>query len=104
MPMMARMRSLAPAFIISVGAVFVLFMVISDSNVMEALGGRANYVGKVDGEEITYQDFNTVLERQREQMTKQNGGDLTEEQSLQLRNQVWDALVTQILLKREINK
>lgn len=104
MPMMARMRSLAPAFIISVGAVFVLFMVISDSNVMEALGGRANYVGKVDGEEITYQDFNSVLERQREQMTKQNGGDLTEEQSLQLRNQVWDALVTQILLKREINK
>jgi peptidyl-prolyl cis-trans isomerase D len=104
MPMMARMRSLAPAFIISVGAVFVLFMVISDSNVMEALGGRANYVGKVDGEEITYQDFNTVLERQREQMTKQNGEDLTEEQSLQLRNQVWDALVTQILLKREVNK
>ncbi len=104
MPMMARMRSLAPVFIISVGAIFVLFMVISDSNVLEALGGRANYVGKVDGEEISYQDFNNVLERQREQMTKQNGEDLTEEQTLQLRNQVWDALVTQILLKREINK
>lgn len=104
MPMMARMRSLAPVFIISVGAIFVLFMVISDSNVLEALGGRANYVGKVDGEEISYQDFNNVLERQREQMTKQNGEDLTEEQTLQLRNQVWEALVTQILLKREINK
>lgn len=104
MPMMAKMRSLAPAFIISVGALFVLFMVISDSNVLQALGGRANYVGKVDGEEITYQDFNNVLERQREQLRKQNGEDLTEEQTIQLRNQVWEALVTQILLKQEINK
>lgn len=104
MPMMAKMRSLAPAFIISVGALFVLFMVISDSNFLEAFGGRANYIGKVDGEEISYQDFNNVLERQREQLRKQNGEDLNEEQTIQLRNQVWDALVTQILLKREINK
>ena len=104
MPMMAKMRSLAPAFIISVGVLFVLFMVISDSSVMQALGGHANYIGKVDGEEISYQDFNNVLERQREQLRKQNGEDLNEEQTIQLRNQVWDALVTQILLKREINK
>ena len=104
MPMMAKMRSLAPAFIISVGALFVLFMVMSDSNVLEALGGRANYIGKVDGEEISYQDFNNVLERQREQIRKQNGEDLTEEQTIQMRNQVWDAMVTQILLKQEINK
>ncbi len=104
MPMMAKMRSLAPAFIISVGALFVLFMVMSDSNVLEAFGGRTNYIGKVDGEEISYQDFNNVLERQREQLVKQNGEDLSEEQTIQMRNQVWDAMVTQILLKKEINK
>jgi hypothetical protein len=39
MAMMAKMRSLAPAFILTVGGLFVLFMVISDSNVLEALGG-----------------------------------------------------------------
>ena len=104
MPMMAKMRSLAPAFIISVGALFVLFMVMSDSNVLQALGGKANYIGKVNGEDISYQDFSNVLERQREQLTKQNGGDLSEEKTIQLRDQVWDALVTQILLKQEINK
>ena len=104
MPMMARMRSLAPAFIISVGAIFVLFMVISDSNVMEALGGRANYIGKVNGETISYQQFSDVYEKQREQLTKQNNGDLTEEKSIQLRDQVWDALVTQVLLKQEVQK
>ncbi len=104
MPMMAKMRSLAPAFIISVGALFVLFMVISDSNVLEALGGRANYLGKVNGEEISYQDFSNVLERQREQLRKNNKEDLNEEQTIQLRQQVWDAMVTQLLLKQEINK
>ena len=50
MAMMAKMRSLAPAFIITVGALFVLFMIISDSNVLEALGGRTNYVGSVNGD------------------------------------------------------
>jgi peptidyl-prolyl cis-trans isomerase D len=104
MPMMAKMRSLAPAFIISVGALFVLFMVISDSSVLQALGGRANYIGKVNGEEISYQEFSNVLERQREQLAKENGGDISEEKTIQLREQVWDALVTQILLKQEINK
>ncbi|HSD62870.1 MAG TPA: peptidylprolyl isomerase [Ignavibacteriaceae bacterium] len=104
MPMMARMRSLAPAFIISVGALFVLFMVISDSNVLQALGGKTNYIGKVNGEDITYQEFNNVFEKQREQLTKQNGGDLTEEKTIQLRDQVWDAMVTQILVKQQIDK
>jgi peptidyl-prolyl cis-trans isomerase D len=104
MPMMAKMRSLAPAFIISVGALFVLFMVISDPNVLHAFGGRANYLGKVNGDEISYQDFSNVLERQREQMQKQNGTDLTDEQTVQLRDQVWDAMVTQVLLKQQINK
>ncbi len=104
MPMMAKMRSLAPAFIISVGALFVLFMVMSDSNVLQALGGRANYIGKVNGEEISYQDFSNVFEKQREQQTKQNNGDLSEEKTIQLRDQVWDAMITQILLKQEIEK
>ena len=57
MAMMAKMRSLAPAFILTVGVLFVLFMVISDSNVMEALGGRTNNVGTINGEDITYQEF-----------------------------------------------
>ncbi|MEJ2615537.1 MAG: SurA N-terminal domain-containing protein, partial [Ignavibacteriaceae bacterium] len=57
MAMMAKMRSLAPAFILTVGGLFVLFMVVSSSNVMEALGVRTNNVGSVNGEKISYNDF-----------------------------------------------
>lgn len=105
MAMMAKMRSLAPAFIISVGVLFVLFMVVSDSSVMEALGGgRSNNVGSVNGEEITYQDFSKILDQQRENQKNQTGKDIDEDNMDQFRNQVWDAIVTQKLLEQQIKK
>ena len=104
MGMMGKMRSLAPAFIITVGALFVLFMVISDSNVLEALGGRSNDVGSVNGSDISYVDFQNAVERQREARKQQTGEDIPEEEWEQFREQVWDALVTQKLLEQEIEK
>ncbi len=105
MAMMAKMRSLAPAFIISVGVLFVLFMVISDSSVMEALGGgRTNNVGSINGEEISYQDFSKILDQQREQQKNQTGKDIDENNMSQFRDQVWNALVTQKLVEQQIKK
>jgi peptidyl-prolyl cis-trans isomerase D len=100
MAMMAKMRSLAPAFILTVGGLFVLFMVISDSNVLQALGGggRTNKIGSVNGQEITYQEFQKELDLQTENQKKQTGADLDENQMDQLKNQVWDALVTQKII------
>ena len=45
MGMMARMRNLAPWFIISVGGVFILYMALMDTKVMEIFGARSNNVG-----------------------------------------------------------
>ncbi len=99
MAMMAKMRSLAPAFILTVGGLFVLFMVISDSNVLQAIGGgRTNNLGSVNGENITYQEFQNALDQQIENQKKQSGTDLDENQIEQLRDQVWDALVTQKII------
>jgi parvulin-like peptidyl-prolyl isomerase len=106
MAMMAKMRSLAPAFILTVGGLFVLFMVISDSNVLEALGGggRTNNIGTVNGENITYQEFQTALDQQIENQKKQTGKDLEETQIDQIREQVWDAIITQKLFTQLIKK
>lgn len=104
MGMMAKMRSLAPAFILSVGVLFVLFMVISDSNVLEALGGRTNNIGAVNGDEISYQQFMEVLDRQRETQKQQTGNDIEEQQMDQFREQIWDAMVTQTLFQQQIKK
>lgn len=104
MPMMARMRSLAPAFIITVGVLFVLFMVISDSNVLEIFGARTNNIGSVNGEDISYQNFSNFLDNAIENQKAQTGHDIDEEQMDQFRDQVWDAVITQILTEQQIKK
>ncbi|MCH8032243.1 MAG: peptidylprolyl isomerase [Bacteroidetes bacterium] len=97
------MRGLAPAFIITVGVLFVLFMVISDSNVMEALGGRTNNVGSINGVDITYQEFQAALDQQRE-VRRQSGQEVDDEQIDQFRNQVWDFVVSQILIEQQVKR
>jgi parvulin-like peptidyl-prolyl isomerase len=104
MGMMAKMRNLAPVFIITVGALFVLFMVISDSNVLEAIGGRTNNVGSVNGVDISYQEYQAAIERQRETQKQQTGNDIPEEQFDQFRDQVWETLVTEKLIEQEVQR
>ncbi len=104
MPMMAKMRSLAPAFIVGVGLIFVLFMILSDSNVMEVFGLRTNNVGSVNGTKITYQEFAKAMDNERENYKQQTGKDVPDENSPQFRDQVWDAMVTQTLLAEVVKK
>ncbi len=104
MGMMAKMRNLAPVFIITVGALFVLFMVISDSNVLEALGGRTNDVGSINGIDISYQEYQMAIERQRESTKQQTGNDIPEEQFDQFRDQVWETLITEKLIEEEVQR
>lgn len=104
MGMMAKMRTLAPAFILTVGGLFVLFMVISDSNVLEALGGRSQNVGSVNGRHITYQEFNSFVERARENQKAQTGQDIDEENIDSFRDQVWDAVVAQIITEQKLEE
>jgi parvulin-like peptidyl-prolyl isomerase len=104
MAMMAKMRSLAPAFILSVGALFVLFMILSDSKLMEIFGAHSNNVGSVNGKEISYQEFSKAIDQQRENQKNQTGQDIDEENMDQFREQVWDATVTQELIAEQVKK
>ncbi|MGE5432489.1 MAG: peptidylprolyl isomerase [Syntrophomonadaceae bacterium] len=104
MAMMAKMRSLAPAFIITIGGIFVLFMVLSDSRVIEIFGQKRNNVGSVNGQEITYQQFNAFLEQARQRQKEQTGKDIDEDQQDAFNDQVWDAMVTQELVKEQYDK
>ncbi len=104
MAMMAKMRSLAPAFIMTVGVLFVLFMVISDSSVLKNFGGAPSDVGSINGESISYKEFSKILDQQRENRKKQTGKDIADENLNQFRDQVWDAVVTQTLFAQEIKK
>jgi peptidyl-prolyl cis-trans isomerase D len=104
MAMMAKMRSLAPWFIISVGGLFVLFMVLSDSKVVEIFGQRSNNVGYINGDDVTYQEFAGLVERARANQVQQTGQDIDENQMDRFRDQIWDALVSQKLIEEKIDE
>jgi len=102
MAMMARMRSLAPWFIITVGGLFVLFMVLSDSSITKLASKGRNVVGYVDGNEITYKDFSAAVERMRKQREQSTGKEIAPEQMDQFRDQVWETLINQKLIEKKM--
>ncbi len=103
MGMMARMRNLAPWFIISVGVLFVLFMVLSDAKITQIFRQNRQVIGSVDGKEITYQEFAKRVEFERNNLEKQ-GRKITEQQMPAFRQQVWDAMVNEILIENKIKE
>ena len=104
MAMMAKMRNLAPAFIIAVGGIFVLFMAISDSRVLQIFGQRPTDIGSINGEEISQKEFSALLDQAKERQKDQTGQNVEEESQDALNDQVWDAIVTQELIKQQIKK
>ncbi len=104
MGMMAKMRSLAPWFIITVGGLFVVFMILSDSKIGESMGRRSNDIGEVNGAKISYQEFANLLDRYREFQLQQSGQEIPENQMEQSRDQVWETLVSQKLMEQKIEE
>ncbi|GBD90380.1 foldase protein PrsA precursor [bacterium BMS3Abin04] len=104
MGMMAKMRSLAPWFILGVGGLFILFMVLSDSSLQKIMHTRDNNVGSIDGEEISYQNYSQMVEQYRKDQVKRTGKDIDESQMDEFRNQVWDILVTQKLVEEKMKE
>ncbi|MDP3683443.1 MAG: SurA N-terminal domain-containing protein, partial [Ignavibacteria bacterium] len=104
MGMMLKMRSMAPWFMLTVGGLFVIFMVLSDSSVLDIARTQAQYVGSVDGEDISYQDYSTMVEQARKNQEQQTGQQLSEEQMDYFRDQIWDQMVTLKLIDKKIKE
>lgn len=104
MGMMLKMRSMAPWFMLTVGGLFVLFMVLSDSRVLDFARNQSQNVGSVDGEEISYQDYSAMVEQARKNQEQATGQQINEEQMDYFRDQVWDAMVTQKLIDKKIEE
>lgn len=103
---MTKMRDNMPVILIGLVVVF-LITIIFDWG-MGYLGldtGRQNpVIGEINGKEITYLEFNQLVERARENQKAQSGQDIEDDQFETFRQQVWDAYVTQILIEQQIDK
>ena len=101
MPIMTKMRDNMPAIMIGLAVLFIA-MIVFDWGM--GISGRqsgqyqGNVVGKINGEEITYQDFQKVLDNAAEEYKTNSKQDPDDQMMAQLRDQVWDELVNQILI------
>jgi parvulin-like peptidyl-prolyl isomerase len=104
MGMMGKMRNLAPAFIIGVGGLFVLFMVISDSGMLKVLGQRSNEVGFINEEPVSYQEFSNYLQRAVQNREQQTGEELEGNALDRFRDQVWESFVSEQLIENKMQE
>jgi parvulin-like peptidyl-prolyl isomerase len=104
MGMMAKMRSLAPWFIIAVGGLFVLFMVLSDTKLADVMVTGSNDVGSINGQDIGYQEFSNMVEQYRSNQVAQTGQEIPESQMETFRDQVWESMVSQKLIDEQIEE
>lgn len=102
---MNKLRDKMPVIIIIVIVAFLATIVFEWGMNLLGLREDKQLFAKVNGEEITYQQFEQAVEQQTAQMRQQNGGkDIDDAQMQQVRDQVWNGLVTQTLTKEAMKK
>ncbi|HJZ13651.1 MAG TPA: SurA N-terminal domain-containing protein, partial [Acidobacteriota bacterium] len=85
---------------------FIVYIVLDWGMDITDRKGRSgkDYIGKVDGTKISYGEFSALLKQQTDAYRKQSGAEADEETDRQLRTQVWNMLVQQILVDHELGR
>ena len=66
---------------------------------------KGSNIGIIDGEDITYTDFEGRVQKQEEQYKQQSGKDnLTSAEILQIREMTWTQLVREMIMQKEYDK
>ncbi len=107
MGVMNQMRDNMAGIMIFLVIVFVLTMtvggLVGGANVMDLISGnQPNAFTTVNGEELTRESFMRSLQNERENYRQRNGTEPTEQQMAQITDQVWETMVTQILIRQNI--
>ncbi len=102
MAIMTRMRDNMPVILIGLIVMFLVTIIFEWG--MDYLGmnrGVGDAVGEIEGKKITYQQFSELVKQQTEQYKKNSGQEPDENTLRQIREQVWNSLVTETLLQKE---
>ena len=109
MGVMNKMRDNMAGIMIFLVVVFVVTMsvggLVGGANIMDLISGnQPNAFTLVNGEELSRETFMRSLQSERENYRERSGADPTEQQMTQLTDQVWETMVTQLLIQQEITK
>ncbi len=104
MAIMTKMRNNISVIIIGLIIVFVITIVFEWGMDYLGMSRQPDTVGTVEGRKITYQEFSDLVRQQAEQYKQQTQQEPDETLLRQIREQVWNNLVTQTLLDRETKR
>ncbi|MBL7025001.1 MAG: SurA N-terminal domain-containing protein [Candidatus Marinimicrobia bacterium] len=109
MGVMNKMRDNMAGIMIFLVVVFVLTMsvggLVGGADITDLLSGnQPNAFTMVNGEELSRENFMRSLQNERENYRQRNGSEPTEQQMAQLTDQVWETMVTQLLIQQQIKK
>ncbi|MEO8666777.1 MAG: peptidylprolyl isomerase, partial [Ignavibacteria bacterium] len=102
---MNKMRDKMPLIIIILIIAFLATIVFEWGMNYMGMGGKTDAFASVNNHEITYQEYERVVQQQIEQAQQQSEGkEVSEQQIKQIRDQVWSSLINQTLTKQAIEK
>ncbi len=105
MAIMTRMRDNMPVILIGLLVAFVITIVFEwGMDYLGIRGGGGDVIGTVNGKKISYREFTELVRSMTEVQKAQTGVEPDENQLKQVREQVWQSLVTQYLLEEEIGR
>jgi peptidyl-prolyl cis-trans isomerase D len=93
--------------VILIGLIVLFLLTITFEWGMDYLGmnrGVGDVVGIIEGKKVTYQEFSELVKQQAEQYKKNSKQEADENTLRQIREQVWNQLVTQRLLEKETDR
>lgn len=104
MAIMNKMRDNMPAILIGLVVVFVITIVFEWGMDYLGMSRASDTVGVIEGKKITYQEFSELVRQQAEQYKQQTKQEPDENTFRQIRDQVWNNLVTQTLIDIETKR
>lgn len=109
MPLMSSIRSKLSTMFVVLAVLFVLMIIFEWGMDLSSRSGgfggnRTGVIGEVNGHEIKHKDFAEVVRRTAENQKSQTGQDVDEETERQIRVQVWNQMVDEILINQAVDR
>jgi peptidyl-prolyl cis-trans isomerase D len=109
MAVLSDIREKFPKFIIAGAAVIFILLIIFDwgfdiTGRKGRGGAQAEILGMVNGKEVNHRLFSELVRRAVENQKKQQNADIDAETEREIRSQVWNQLIDEMLIEQEIDR
>jgi len=104
MAVMNKMRDLTKSILLVLVFCFVGMIVFEWGMSYSGRSANATAIGEVDGVEIDAKQYDLALRRQIDQYRQQTGGEVNDTQIGFIRDQVWEALVRDVLIQKSMQE